>query len=99
MRTLIEGFRSRYDLVVLDTPPVGPVFDPVVVSRVVDKVVYVVRWGSTDRDLVARCVAQAGFGEKVAGIVLNFVNAHKAKQYGRGYGYYGSRYDHKYYAD
>ncbi|MHB2170074.1 GumC family protein [Alsobacter sp. R-9] len=101
MRSLVEGFRARYDLVVLDTPPLGPVFDPIVVSRVVDKVAYVVRWGATDRDIVARCVSQAGFGEKVAGIVLNFVNIRRASHYGRGYGYYayGKRYGKNYYTE
>ena len=37
---------------VLDTPPVGPVIDPVIVANLADKTIFVVQWASTPRELV-----------------------------------------------
>ena len=39
MKTLIAAFKESYDLIVVDTPPSGPVIDPVVVSQFCDKIV------------------------------------------------------------
>ena len=61
MKRLIEGCRQEFDYVVIDTPPIGPVVDPVVVAQLVDKIVYVVRWASTARELVKQSIsASAG---------------------------------------
>lgn len=46
----IEYFREKYDYIVLDTAPVGLVSDSMLVSRVADAVVYVVRVDYTHRD-------------------------------------------------
>jgi Mrp family chromosome partitioning ATPase len=63
---------KRWDLVIVDTPPLGAVTDAAAVASLVDGVVVVVRAGVTDRsaleftlDRLARAQAQA------VGIVLN----------------------------
>jgi len=101
MKTMVAAFKEAYDLVVIDTPPVGPVIDPVVVSHLSDKIVIVVRWSSTARELVKRCVDQLSGHPKVAGAVFNQVNERQAKKYGRhAYSYYyRSRYYQSYYAE
>src|SRR5439155_23928746 len=38
MKSLVMGLREEFDLIVIDSPPVGPVIDPIVVSQLVDKV-------------------------------------------------------------
>jgi Mrp family chromosome partitioning ATPase len=100
MKSLIAGFRETFDLVVIDTPPVGPVIDPVVVGQVSDKIVLVVRWGSTARELVKQCLNQLPGQRKVAGVVFNHVNDRQAQKYGKSaYNYYyGSRYYKGYYS-
>jgi succinoglycan biosynthesis transport protein ExoP len=99
MKSLIAGAKASFDLVVIDTPPVGPVIDPIIVSQLADKVVYVVRWATTAREMVKHTVEQLPGHKKVAGIVLNLVNEKEAKKYGKhAYGYYyGSNSFKKYY--
>ena len=101
MKTLIANFRETFDLVVIDTPPAGPVIDPMVVSQLTDKVVLVVRWATTARELVKQCVQQLSGHKKVAGVTFNHVNDRQAEKYGRdGYSYYySSRYYKSYYAE
>lgn len=44
---LIEQVRERYDLVILDTPPVLPVDEARVIASMADGVVFLVRWRKT----------------------------------------------------
>lgn len=101
MKSLVADFKQSYDLVVIDTPPSGPVIDPVVISQLCDKIVYVVRWGSTARELVKQSVEQLSGHRKIAGVVFNQVNEHEARKYGRyAYSYYyGTRYYKHYYSE
>ena len=100
-KALIEVMRTKFDLIIIDTPPMGPVIDPSVVAQVVDKIVYIVRWSSTARELVQQSVQQLAAGHKVAGIVFNHVNDLQAQKYGKyAYSYYyGARYYKRYYSE
>ncbi len=99
MKALMAALRKSFDYIIVDTPPMGPVVDPKVVSLLCDKTVFVVQWGTTAREMVETCVQQFPNSRQVAGIVLNMVNEARAQKYGRdgsGY-YYGRRYYGKYY--
>jgi polysaccharide biosynthesis transport protein len=98
MKTLIAQMKEKFDYVVVDTPPVGPVVDAVIVARLVDKSIFVVQWGSTPRELVETCMHQLSAQKRVGGAVLNFLNRDRAKKYGPEY-YYGGRYYEKYYSE
>ena len=97
MKVLISHLRETFDYVVLDTPPVGPVVDPVIVANLADKTIFVVQWASTPRELVETSIQQVSTHKRVAGIVLNSVNQDRAKKYGGEY-YYGKSYE-KYYSE
>jgi capsular exopolysaccharide synthesis family protein len=97
MRLLISHLRERFDYVVIDTPPVGPVIDPAIVAGLADKTIFVVQWGSTPRELVTTSVRQVSNHKRVAGVVLNSVIEDRAKKYGGEY-YYGKSYE-KYYSE
>jgi succinoglycan biosynthesis transport protein ExoP len=101
MKSLVASFRQTFDMVVIDTPPAGPVIDPLVVSQLSDKVVLIVRWASTAREMVKQCVQQLSGHRKVAGVAFNHVNERQAQKYGRyAYSYYyGSRYYKNYYSE
>jgi capsular exopolysaccharide synthesis family protein len=101
MRAFIDTLRSRYDYIVVDTPPLGPVVDAAVLSHLADKVLFIVQWGKTAREVVADAVRQMPGDRKVAGVVLNFVNEKEARKYGKyAYPYYnGHRYYKSYYVD
>jgi polysaccharide biosynthesis transport protein len=98
MKEFFELCRQTFDFVVLDSPPIGPVIDPVILSQLSDAVVYVVRWASTSRELVQQSIQRVS-GEKVAGVVFNMVNERAAQKYGKyAYQYYyGARSYKKYY--
>jgi len=98
-KALIAALKQRFDLVVIDTPPLGPVVDPVIISQVVDKAVFVVRWAATAREMVAHSIQRLAGHKKVAGVVFNYVIDAQAQKYGKyAYSYYyGGRYYKKYY--
>ena len=97
MKALISHLKETFDYVVLDTPPVGPVVDSVIVANLADKTIFVVQWASTPRELVETSIQQASAHKRVAGVVFNFVNQHHAKKYG-GHYYHAKSYD-KYYSE
>lgn len=95
---LLQRLRERYDLVVLDSPPIGPVSDALVLARQADGVLLVLKAGTTHRE-AARSArrALASVQARILGGVLNQVNL-KDPRYAAGYyaysgyeGYYGGR--------
>lgn len=86
-KTLFDKLEEEYDLVIVDSPPVLAVTDPVILSRYVSMRLMVVRFGDTkasEIDAVTQQLAVAGV--KVAGAILNGFDPKKA---GYGYGGYG----------
>src|SRR3989442_13113574 len=75
MKRLVDAMAERYDHVVIDTPPLGSVTDPVILSTMVDGVVLVVHAGRNKRNAVQRaCRELSAAGARIFGIVLNNVN-------------------------
>jgi polysaccharide biosynthesis transport protein len=95
MRRLLKEVATRFDLVIIDSPPVLSVSDARVLSQMTDKTMFLVHWGSTRRHDVMMGVKQLiEAGADVAGVVLSRVNVRKHARYGyRDSGYY---YDDKY---
>jgi capsular exopolysaccharide synthesis family protein len=48
-RRLIKAARENFEVVILDTPPIGPVVDGLYLAQFADVAVYVVRWASTSQ--------------------------------------------------
>jgi exopolysaccharide transport family protein len=98
-KALMATLRQKFDLVVIDTPPTGPVVDPLLISQVVDKTVFVVRWAATAREMVAHSIERLPGHRSVAGVVFNCVVDAQAQKYGSyAYSTYsGGRYYRKYY--
>ena len=82
VRKLIAQYRSTFDCIVLDTPPTGHVVDARILSNVADKIIFVVKWRATDRDLVRENIKLMPEQGKIAGVVFNFVDERVAKRYG-----------------
>ena len=97
MKALVAQLKETFDYVVLDTPPVGPVVDAVILANLADKTIFVVEWASTARELVETSIKQASIHKRVAGVVFNLVDQDSAKKYGGEY-YYGRSYE-KYYSE
>ena len=88
MNETLAFLKDRYDFVLVDSPPVMPVSDAVVLSRMVDGVVLVVRGKETQKHVVKAAVSQLGNGHgNILGVVLNRVDIRSA-EYKDYYKYY-----------
>ena len=94
MNRTITQFRSAYDFIVLDLPPVGEVSDALGVAKMADGIVLVACQGFGTRVALKNAVNQFEFvGAKLLGVVMNCSADHqKSYGYRRKYGYY-SRYE------
>lgn len=94
---VIEFLRSKYDRVIIDSPPTQAVSDALVLGTLANALIYVVRSEHTSKPLVIKGVGQLLQGNApVTGIVLNQVDIKKAAKYGYDYGGY---YDYYGYSD
>ncbi len=91
MESLLRELRQRFKFLVIDSPPVLPVTDAMILSTFVDGVAFVVESGVTARAAVTRARnVLENVGARILGLVLNKVDV-------RHNGYYGY-YDHYYYS-
>lgn len=99
MHALLETFRTAYDYVFLDFPPVGEVSDALVASAEMDGILIVTRQNHGNRPALSEAVHQIEFvNGKILGVVYNGVNESSGK-YGYSKSYYkkyGSKYEKSY---
>ena len=97
MKSALTYFAERYDLVLLDSPPVMAVSDARIVSRLADYTIFLIFWAKTPREIVINAVNVLKTITDRVGIVINKVDLSKHVRYGYGdYGYYYSRYQSYY---
>jgi capsular exopolysaccharide synthesis family protein len=91
MQALLQLLRKRFRFVVIDSPPLLPIADGMVLSTFADGVVFVIESGVTNRNAVSRSrrILQNA-GANLLGIVFNKVDL-------RFDGYYGSYSHYNYY--
>jgi succinoglycan biosynthesis transport protein ExoP len=76
---------SRYDVILLDVPPLGTAIEVRALAEAVDAVVFAVEWGRTDQDLVAAVLASSpSFRKKISGAVLTKVSPSQMRKYDPG---------------
>lgn len=97
MADLLAELAKRYDLVILDAPPLLPVTDAAILSTAADGAILVARHGTIKREQVADSAdALRQVNARIFGTVLNFVPMRKRRKYGYGYEYgYGYGYEPK----
>jgi capsular exopolysaccharide synthesis family protein len=72
--SFIGELKFYYDLVVIDTPPVIPVSDPMMLAQELDAALLVVKAGATAREVVARAAdIMTSNSNNLLGVVLNNV--------------------------
>ena len=93
MEELLTTLRTRFDHLVVDTPPVLMVTDATVLSSFVDGVILVTESQVTGRAALARthCILESA-GAKILGCVLNKLDLKHDGYYGSSYRYYGRYY-------
>jgi Mrp family chromosome partitioning ATPase len=91
MKDLLSQLTGRYEAVILDSAPLLAVSDARVLVRMVEKTVFLVRWGDTDRDAAQRGLQQiVAAGGNLAGTMLTMVDLEKYAKY--RYGTFGRYY-------
>ena len=91
---LIADLRTRYQYVVLDSPPLLGIADARVIAKVGDAVVMAVRWGATPRGAVEAALEFLRIdGAKILGAIYTIVDA-TSENY--GVSYYSSKYKNYY---
>ena len=69
---LLDRLKAKYDIVLIDAPPVLQVADARIIGRLSDGVVVVVRAGRTSRDAAfAACQRLQTDGTRILGLILN----------------------------
>jgi len=82
---LIEQLNSRYQCIILDSPPVSRDADARILAAMADLTVFVVRAGSTRRNTADHALEQLlSVGARILGAVLNDVTRVKPVQRSRG---------------
>lgn len=88
-KEIVGELAARYDRVVFDTPPIGPVTDPAILGTLVDGVVLVAKCEKTTKDSVKQAMrALKGANARVLGVVLNDVDVSSKRYSGSYYAYY-----------
>ena len=99
MKDMLHELAGRYDHILIDSPPLINVTDPVILSTMVDGVILVVHGGKSTRDVVRRARQELStVGAKIFGVVLNNVDLRRHGydnyyyyRYYSGYGQGGSK--------
>lgn len=87
-QTLFESLRTMFDVIIVDTPPVGLVSDARLLMEMADCNLYIVRAGVTDKEHFAVTMSNL-LDDKVKGLAVVMNDVQMA---GRNYGYYSSGY-------
>jgi len=77
MKEMLAILCERFDHIIIDSPPLLKVTDPVILSTLVDGVILVVHGGKSSRDVVRRTRQELSIaGARIFGVVLNNVSVH-----------------------
>jgi Mrp family chromosome partitioning ATPase len=87
--TLVKNFKSNFDIIVFDTPPILLVGDAIDLAEYSDINLMVVKAGSTRVAQLSRCLAVfEKINKKADGVIMNMTpSGRTADDYGYGYGY------------
>ncbi len=101
-KKMIKAVREEYDMVIVDTPPLGLVIDSAIIARECDGVILVIASEEISYKFALKVKEQLeAANARILGAVLNKVKMRKVKygkygKYGKYYGnYYGSYYGYE----
>ncbi|MCB1968874.1 MAG: polysaccharide biosynthesis tyrosine autokinase [Geminicoccaceae bacterium] len=82
LRRLIQAARQHYDLILIDTPPVMKVIDPMILSSLADASVLVVSWTSVTRGSLQESVRRLeSAGSSIIGVIMTHVSGQLKDSY------------------
>ncbi len=81
-KAMLEQLTKTYDMILIDTPPLASVTDPLIISRHVDGVVIVTWAGKTTHEMLGKGLKQLeDISAPITGLVLNRFSARKSGYY------------------
>lgn len=98
MEQLVDYYRDQYDVVIIDSPPVLAVTDPILLSRYCDATLLVVAANRTDIEAIQTSEQTLeAVGEPVSGVIFNRFDERKGSRYDYGYDYDYAKYGYSSY--
>lgn len=95
---LLEKLKADYDYVILDTPPINPVSDALIIAQKCESLVMIVRAGGTSFESFEKAYNALNVLEiKLAGVIVNGFDSTRRYFYNNGYKY-GYKYKSKGYS-
>jgi Mrp family chromosome partitioning ATPase len=95
MEFLLGYLQNMFDVIIIDSPPILPASDALLISPHTDGVLLVVKAGHLNRDMVQKAVEQLELAQaNLLGVVLNDVDINRA-----GYSGYYQKYYKGYYGE
>jgi len=93
MEYLLSRLQEMYDVLVIDSPPLLPASDALVLAPKVDGVLAVVKVGFLNRNMVGKAIEQLRTAKaNLLGVVLNHVDTKREGYYNYYYKYYSKYY-------
>ena len=95
MLFLLSNLKKRFDLLIIDSPPVIPASDALLIAPQADGVLLLVKPGQVNRNMISNVVEQMRSAQaNIVGVILNQVDMQK-----EGYYKYYNKYYTKYYGE
>ena len=101
MKDILDTLSETFDTIIIDMPPIGVVTDGLILSRMVDGMILVVRENYCEKGALDDTVRKLNFaGAKVLGLVMSAAGAGDSgksgkygrySKYGKSGGYYGQK--------
>lgn len=92
MSFLLSYLNRRFDILVMDTPPILPASDALLLAPQIDGVMLIVKAGQTNRKMVKKAVEQIRTAKaNLIGVILNQVDVKREGYYKYYSKYYGER--------
>lgn len=83
MKELMARLAEQFDFVVIDTPPLDPVVDALMLAHLADNVLLVIKWNHTPQAVVKQALKMVWDENEKIGAVLNFIDPKRAIAYDR----------------
>lgn len=90
---ILKTLRTRYQRIIIDSPPMGAVSDALYLSSLTDGAIYVIKADATKDKLIKSGLARLDDSNaRILGVVLNQLDTEKETRYGGSYGGYYDTY-------
>ena len=100
-KNIMAGLSSKFDKIIIDTPPGFLIPDALVLSQLANATIFVTKAGTVNADALSKMKKKFSVSKtKLIGLVLNFFDMREHLHYQTDYYHrYYNKYYKKYYAD